>query len=70
MGLEFLRVQKEIEVHFVGLIFAASLFTLGIGAFVWVFIRSGFPVGRLASKAEWAPDAEPETPAAPATDPA
>jgi hypothetical protein len=31
-------------VHFIGLIFAASLFTLGIGAFVVTFIRYGLPV--------------------------
>ncbi len=42
-GMEFLTVQKEIEVHFVGLLLAASLFTLGIGAFIWNFIRYGLP---------------------------
>jgi nitric oxide reductase subunit B len=49
VGMEFLAVQKEIEVHFVGLILAASLFTIGISAFVWMFIRSGWPVGRVIS---------------------
>ncbi|PIR23133.1 MAG: nitric-oxide reductase large subunit [Deltaproteobacteria bacterium CG11_big_fil_rev_8_21_14_0_20_45_16] len=43
MGMDFLSVQKEIEVHFLGLILAASLFTLGIGAFIWNFIRYGLP---------------------------
>ena len=43
MGLDFLTVQKEVEVHFFGLILAASLFTLGIGAFIWNFIRFGLP---------------------------
>ena len=43
VGLDFLSVQKEIEVHFLGLILAASLFALGIGAFVWNFIRYGLP---------------------------
>ncbi|MBK6695244.1 MAG: cbb3-type cytochrome c oxidase subunit I [Myxococcales bacterium] len=47
LGMDFLTVQREIEVHFVGLILAASLFTLGIGAFILVFIRSGLPVGRV-----------------------
>ncbi len=47
LGMDFLTVQREIEVHFWGLILAASLFTLGIGAFVWVFIRSGMPLGRV-----------------------
>jgi nitric oxide reductase subunit B len=47
MGLDFMVVQKEIEIHFVGLVLAASLFTLGIGAFIWNFIRFGRPVGEV-----------------------
>jgi nitric oxide reductase subunit B len=43
VGLDFLAVQKEIEVHFIGLVLAASLFTIGIGAFIWNFIRYGLP---------------------------
>jgi nitric oxide reductase subunit B len=59
LGMDFLTVQREIEVHFWGLILAASLFTLGIGAFVWVFIRSGMPVGRVEPGS---PSAEPAAP--------
>jgi nitric oxide reductase subunit B len=44
MGMDFLSVQKEIQVHFFGLILAASLFTLGIIAFIINFIRYGLPV--------------------------
>jgi nitric oxide reductase subunit B len=44
VGMDFITVQKEIEVHFIGLILAASLFTLGIGAFIVQFIRYGLPV--------------------------
>lgn len=44
VGLDFLNVQNEIEVHFVGLLLAASLFTLGIICFIWNFIRYGRPV--------------------------
>lgn len=47
MGLDFMAVQKEIEVHFLGLILAASLFTAGIIAFIWNFIRFGKPVGEV-----------------------
>lgn len=43
LGLDFLVVQKEIEVHFLGVVLAASLFTLGIVAFIWNFIRFGRP---------------------------
>lgn len=49
MGLDFMSVQKEVEIHFLGLVLAASLFTLGIIAFVWNFIRYGLPVGEVKS---------------------
>lgn len=44
VGLEFLQVQKEVEVHFAGLVLAATLFTAGILAYIWNFIRHGLPV--------------------------
>jgi nitric oxide reductase subunit B len=47
VGLDFLKVQTEIEVHFFGLVLAASLFTLGIMAYVWNFIKFGLPVGEV-----------------------
>lgn len=47
VGLDFLVVQKEIEVHFLGLVLAATLFTAGIIAFVYNFIGFGKPVGEL-----------------------
>jgi nitric oxide reductase subunit B len=47
VGLDFLTVQKEVQVHFFGLVLAASLFTLGIAAFVWNFIKFGRPVWKL-----------------------
>ncbi len=56
-GMDFMAVQTEIQIHFVGLILAASLFTLGIGAFVWTFLRSGLPVGRVSPQS--ASDEEP-----------
>lgn len=43
VGMDFLAVQKEIEVHFFGLVLAACLFTLGIGAYVINFIKYGLP---------------------------
>jgi nitric oxide reductase subunit B len=43
--MEFLDVQRELQVHFVGLILAASLFTLGIVAFIYNFLRYGGPAG-------------------------
>lgn len=47
IGLDFLMVQKEIEVHFLGLVLAATLFTTGIIAFIWNFIRFGKPLGEV-----------------------
>lgn len=44
VGMDFLAVQKELEVHFMGVVLAACLFTLGITAFIWNFIRYGLPV--------------------------
>ena len=46
-GMEFLDVQRELQVHFVGLILAAALFTSGIAAFIYNFIRYGGPVGEV-----------------------
>lgn len=47
MGMEFLAVQEEIEMHFWGLIMAATLFTFGIIAFLYDFIRYGLPKGEI-----------------------
>ena len=43
MGIDFLRVQEEIQVHFFGLVLAASLFTVGILAFTVNFFGHGKP---------------------------
>ncbi|MDG0816936.1 cbb3-type cytochrome c oxidase subunit I [Bdellovibrio svalbardensis] len=47
MGMDFLLVQKEIQVHFLGLVLAAALFSLGIFAFIWIFIKYGPPKGKI-----------------------
>ena len=49
VGMDFLAVQQELAVHFFGLILAAGLFALGILAFVYTFVRSGWPVGEVDS---------------------
>lgn len=43
MGMDFLEVQDAVSVHFLGLVLAAALFTLGIILFVWNFIKFGLP---------------------------
>lgn len=43
MGMDFLTVQNEVQVHFFGLVLAASLFTAGILSFIYNFIGFGLP---------------------------
>ncbi|MFO0694614.1 MAG: cbb3-type cytochrome c oxidase subunit I [Polyangiales bacterium] len=67
-GLEFLDVQKEIEVHFLGLVLAATLFTSGIIAYIYNFVRYGAPKGEVGRGDPYAvapveADAELPTPA-------
>jgi nitric oxide reductase subunit B len=59
LGLDFLVVQKEIEVHFLGVVLAATVFTSGIVAYLVVFIRYGKPVGELTGDHETAEAAAP-----------
>ena len=42
-GMDFLKVQNEIEPHFFGLILAATLFTIAIALYIYEFIRYGRP---------------------------
>jgi nitric oxide reductase subunit B len=44
IGMDFLDVQDAVSVHFFGLVLAATLFTIGIGLFIWVFIKYGTPL--------------------------
>lgn len=43
MGMDFLAVQKEISIHFVGMLAGASLFTVGIAIYIVQFLRHGLP---------------------------
>ena len=43
VGMDFLVVQEAIEVHFAMLALAACLFSLGIGMYIWDFVRYGRP---------------------------
>lgn len=43
MGVEFGDVQKEIQVHFVVLAICATMFTTGVGLFIYEFIKYGQP---------------------------
>ncbi len=43
VGLEFGDVQKEIQVHFLILIICATMFTTGIGMFIYEFVKYGQP---------------------------
>ncbi|MBL9175908.1 MAG: cbb3-type cytochrome c oxidase subunit I [Verrucomicrobiales bacterium] len=59
IGLDFMAVQHEIEMHFVGFLLAAALFTIGIGLFLYTFWRHGLP-----SQEAMAPESAPDTLAA------
>ncbi|MGE0142220.1 MAG: cbb3-type cytochrome c oxidase subunit I [Planctomycetota bacterium] len=52
VGLDFLNVQEELEVHFLGVVLAATLFAAGIIAYIVQFIRYGKPVGEVVTEAE------------------
>lgn len=45
VGIDFMVVQNALQVHFLGLVLAATLFTVGIGLFMWDFVRYGLPKG-------------------------
>ncbi|MEM7200363.1 MAG: cbb3-type cytochrome c oxidase subunit I [Planctomycetota bacterium] len=52
IGLDFLAVQEEIQVHFFGVVLAAGVFTAGIVAYIVTFIRYGKPVGTVTPATE------------------
>lgn len=54
IGIDFLAVQEEIEVHFIALAVAATLFSLGIGTYVWVFVKSGLPHKTISAGKQYA----------------
>ena len=41
VGMDFLLVQEAVQVHFFGLILAATLFSIGVTLFIWNFARHG-----------------------------
>ena len=44
VGMDFLDVQEAVQVHFLGLVLAACLFTIGIGLYIWQFSKYGHPL--------------------------
>jgi nitric oxide reductase subunit B len=51
-GMDFLAVQKEIEVHFVVMLICATMFATGIGLYIANFIKYGGPVGEVSEKGD------------------
>src|SRR5690606_5029690 len=69
MGLGYLETQYKIQVHFLMLLGAGSIFALGVGMFIWDFFRfPPLPGPALEAVAEGEPkaeaDAEPQAKAA------
>ena len=58
-GMDFLAVQKAIEVHFVGLLLAASLFAVGISLYIWNFIQYGLPQADVGGSSAVGVEVEP-----------
>jgi len=52
LGIDFLTVQSEIAIHFLGLIFAATLFTIGVVLFIMNFVKFGLPKDEMVGKGE------------------
>jgi len=43
MGMDFLMVQEEISIHFVVMLLCATMFTTGVGLYIYNFIKFGVP---------------------------
>lgn len=52
VGIDFLDTQEAISVHFIGLILAASLFTVGVLLFIWNFVKYGPPNDEVLQSSE------------------
>lgn len=52
LGLDFLAVQKEIEPHFLGLVLAATLFSVGIIMYIINFYNFGLPKNEMVGKGD------------------
>ena len=52
VGIDFLDTQEAISVHFIGLILAASLFTIGVLLFIWNFVKYGLPNDEVLQSSE------------------
>lgn len=57
VGMDFLAVQDAVAVHFAGMMLAACLFTLGVGLFIYDFIRYGLPSDEALEADDVTPDA-------------
>ncbi|MCB0701478.1 MAG: cbb3-type cytochrome c oxidase subunit I [Candidatus Kapaibacterium sp.] len=51
-GMDFLAVQKEIEIHFVVMLICATMFATGIGLYIANFIKYGGPVGQVTEEGD------------------
>lgn len=55
MGMDFLAAQDAVAVHFLGMVLAASVFTLGITLYIVNFFRHGLPNEETSGEARPAP---------------
>ncbi|MBW2243649.1 MAG: cbb3-type cytochrome c oxidase subunit I [Deltaproteobacteria bacterium] len=43
IGMDFMAVQDAVQVHFGGVVLAATLLSIGIGMYIWNFVQYGLP---------------------------
>jgi nitric oxide reductase subunit B len=52
MRMEFMLAQEEVKIHFVVMLLCAALFTVGIGMYVYEFVKYGKPSQEAVAKKE------------------
>ena len=51
LGMDFMVAQEEVKIHFVVMLINASLFTTGIGLYIYEFIKYGRPTDEALEEA-------------------
>ncbi len=50
LGMDFMIAQEEVKIHFVVMLLCATLFTVGIGLYIYEFIKYGRPTDEALSE--------------------
>ncbi|HSI77144.1 MAG TPA: cbb3-type cytochrome c oxidase subunit I, partial [Lunatimonas sp.] len=52
LSMDFMVAQEEVKIHFVVMLLCATLFSIGIGLYIYEFIRYGRPTDEAVTKKE------------------